>query len=728
MKHKWLVALMLSLLFQPPTLPQAQAEEKEPVDLIFTEILAMYQDLEMDEFFKLAKVPVEHRKAIDFDPTKAQFYDLMDKTYEFTKPERKMLEQQGFFARETGWYGGFGIIYYNIYAADLPVLVTTDSLLHALHKSYDDILKEMEELFFHPAIGQVLAATRDQILELSRTTEDRYSRASLKDADAYLTIALSLLAGEVQESLLENDEVVSQVLADIDSLRMLVPGQDPPIHLFGGKRWVDFSQFKPRGHYTESETLQRYFRCLMWLGRADTGMNVLETPRQLRSAATLVLALRQAKKVGTLKEMDEIINFMVGRSDNLTVFGLAGLLDELGIDSITDLASDESLRELTDGLKKGRAGTQFIRSQMVVSWPDDTVKVAPPSLFQLFGQRYIIDSFVLSKVVFDDITFKGVKQERFMPSPLDVMASLGNDEALALLESELRTWNYSANLQANREFVASHKPEFWQDNLYNLWLDALRTLDRPMVNQHAPQAMQTRAWQHKQLNTQLASWAQLRHDTILYAKQSYTSAIGCEYPAGYVEPYPEFYAKLGFFAHRAATLFDGATFIDGAARKRYSPFFANMKETMTRLEAMARKELAAEPFSRSEKRWLETLIRRLDGSGYGATPVYNGWYVDLFYGGQKSAIEWDPTVADVHTDPNSRQVLEVGVGRIDTLVMAVDNDGDKSMFAGPTFSYYQFHQPATKRMTDPEWKDMLIQEGPPPRPDWTGSFVSPMAR
>ena len=41
------------------------------------------------------------------------------------------------------------------------------------------------------------------------------------------------------------------------------------IVLFGAKRDVDFSQFEPRGHYTNTEQLKRYFRAMMWLGRID---------------------------------------------------------------------------------------------------------------------------------------------------------------------------------------------------------------------------------------------------------------------------------------------------------------------------------------------------------------------------------------------------------------------------------------------------------------------------
>src|SRR5690606_40805394 len=50
-----------------------------------------------------------------------------------------------------------------------------------------------------------------------------------------------------------------------------------------------------------------------------------------------------------------------------------------------------------------------------------------------------------------------------------------------------------------------------------------------------PEITGTEAWNRRILNTQLASWAELRDDTLLYAKQSYTGVPGCEYPDAYVE-------------------------------------------------------------------------------------------------------------------------------------------------------------------------------------------------
>ena len=82
-------------------------------------------------------------------------------------------------------------------------------------------------------------------------------------------------------------------------------------------------------------------------------------------------------------------------------------------------------------------------------------------------------------------------------------------------------------------------------NLYNLWLGALRALSpgrRPAPGQ-APRPARGGAHRglgRRVLNTQLASWAELRHDTILYAKQSYTGGVACEFPDAYVDPYPAF--------------------------------------------------------------------------------------------------------------------------------------------------------------------------------------------
>jgi hypothetical protein len=356
------------------------------------------------------------------------------------------------------------------------------------------------------------------------------------------------------------------------------------------------------------------------------------------------------------------------------------------------------------------------------------IHTGPSHQAQLFGQRFAIDSFVLSKVVYDSIIFRGEKVLRKMPTGLDVVFALGNDQVLPLLEEEMSEFPYASNLKASQEFIGQLQPGFWQENVYNIWLDSLRTLAIDLSSQrHLPQVMRTEAWQRKQLQTQLASWSQLRHDTVLYTKQSYTARESCEYPTGYVEPYPDTYARVKFFAEEAARRIAAANVNLGfhdfsEQQRRQVGFFRQMAVTLGRLEELARKELAAEPFTEDDQHWLKQLIDiRSRGSGM---PTYSGWYCQLFYGGGHRSAEWEPIVVDVHTNPDSRSVLEQAVGDCQFLVVAVDNEDDRMIYVGPAYSYYELHQPVEQRLTDQGWAHMLHTGNAPVRPAWRHIGVS----
>jgi hypothetical protein len=80
-------------------------------------------------------------------------------------------------------------MYFAIYARDLPVLITADSILHAWHRSYDDILVELETGLFTDTITTVLAATHDELAARAARVGEASVRTSLEDVDLYLTVA-----------------------------------------------------------------------------------------------------------------------------------------------------------------------------------------------------------------------------------------------------------------------------------------------------------------------------------------------------------------------------------------------------------------------------------------------------------------------------------------------------------------------------------------------------------
>ncbi len=373
-----------------------------------------------------------------------------------------------------------------------------------------------------------------------------------------------------------------------------------------------------------------------------------------------------------------------------------------------------------------------------------------PRSFTVLGQKFVLDSWVTAKVVYDEILWDKQKVPRRVPSCLDVVfAALGNNQVVPELVSRISDTtghkfrdglNYQHNLAAVREVIDEQNEAVWEENIYMAWLATLRELSTPTTDPKYPEAMRTRAWAMKTLNTQLASWTQLRHDTILYVKQSYTVCTSCYYPAGFVEPRPAFWERFEKMALLAADLIEKTPFPNRSVKKGYgyevrlqdiqkkqTNFFRNFAQQLAILKGIAVKELAQEKFTEAETKFLEKIVEiHRHGSG---GPTYSGWYPELFYKHPEDSDKWDAIVADVHTDVPSEMhndpgcVLHQGVGNVDLLMIAVDNGKDKMVYAGPVLSHYEFEMPGVSRKSDSEWQAEIKDGKLPAAPDWTKNYL-----
>lgn len=709
-----------------------------------------YRDLTPAALQRELGVKVTPDGPLSFDPTQSAYYPRIAEELQLTSEEAQVFQREGMVSVDHEQRYSMGSAYFAIYARDLPVLITADSLLHALHRSYDQVLKELEVGRFTTTLRSVLKGMHERLAQRASELGGAPLSASADDVDLYLTVARSLLAGAGEpgksregqvDSARDQDDAVAAVLDAIASLRLENPATgSAPTRLRGGTRPIDYSQFRPRGHYTESSELQSYFRSLMWLGRADVGF--LLTPpspeqgidanvrREQLGALLLALLIRDSGQQPKLQVLSDAVDFLVGRSDDVNPALVSAGLDAAGVSSMAALKDGAKVEQALAHVAARSLATQQIRSQVLLA-PRARPAQAPPQVFQLFGQRFSLDSFVLSRVVYDSIEFQGAKPERMLPTGLDVMAALGNDEAVRILTPELERHHYAANLLALRRSIEAEPPQRWQQDVYTQWLDALRTLDDAAPSETLfPQVMRRTAWRRKQLQTQLASWAELRHDTILYAKQSYTSVPSCGYPTGYVEPYPELYARLGRLAREAARGQAALGKALGWPGEQQQAFFENFASVMQQLELLSRKELRGEPFADSEHAFLERAITR-KGHGSGL-PSYDGWYADLIYRPDYQSkfgeyekfgpSAWKPTIADVHSSAGSdrepARVLEVGVGDVELLVVAIDNGADIGAYVGPVYTYYELDVPPQERMTDEQWQARIQADRLPPRPSF----------
>jgi len=744
----------------------------------FAQEIEQIGQISPEEFANRYQTHADYLHQISWDPTTAAFWEAFNtdpiayneslstgagepRSYDFRLNEEELavFKKCGFVVSERLGAPTFAEVFYRLYNDDLPVFVSADAILHAWHRSYLAMLEELEEVYLSDALGQILSSMAERIPDAWDNHGDGVLSESILDADYFLAVGRSLLAGSAVPTYLRQDQRVSQTLDAISREQL------EEFELFGRRRVVDFSQFKVRGYYEETERLRRYFKAMMWNGRIDlrvAGNPKEDSPRELGAAIVLHDLLDKSGRFDLWLEFDEILQAFVGWTDSMTFAQLSDLLSAAGIHSLADVHGMETLERLQSEIAKGQIGVQNIRGHYYKS-PFGPGQIRLPRSFTVFGQKFVLDSWAFSKVVFDDIIWDedgvpGVEDKvlRRIPSALDAaFAVFGNNQVVPELVSRITDHEgrkfrdglpYQHNLAAVRNVVDSQKDSTWKDNIYMCWLAALRELSGPTTGAEYPESMRTRAWAMKTLNTQLASWTQLRHDTILYAKQSYTGGLICSYPAGFVEPRPRFWQRIKEMALHAAALIEGVTFNStgqGAsfARSQESQvgFLQHFSEVVGTLQGIAEKELVQESFTPEETAFLGDLIeRQLD---YIGQRLYSGWYPSIFYRRSfradsptfqgHGADKWDALVVDVHTDPpdliagDPGCVLHEGVGNLHLLMIAVDNGDDRMVYAGPVLSHYEFEVAGVSRIADSEWKDDVGAKNLPPNPDWTESYLIP---
>jgi hypothetical protein len=662
-------------------------------------------------------------------PTAVRWLDSVIRIYRLTADEQALLLENGFLVTERHHFESFGGAYVQVWQRDLPVFVSTDAILHAVHMSYDAVLRTTELQLLAPRLRELLAELHGPAFI---ALKNRYAAVPgmtpmLRDVDLYLTVARSLLSTE------QVSPVYPENLTDVQTLLSLIAAEAPSDYpLFSGvNRTIDFSQFTVRGHYTQDPLLGRYFKSMIWLGRTEFMLSkpVSDGPNQQRDEdiqrqvidAYLLCEALSGSGAAALAEIDRTLTFLVGESDNVRALQLGTLRVETGFSAASDLLQQPVYETFRSALATKPWAQQRINSQILMSDPMNPQQLQPPAAFLLCGQRFIIDSYVFGNVTYDRILHNGEKVRRMLPSPLDALFALGNDAAAQLLRDELDRYFYAPQLAALRYLVDSYGEEFWNASLYNAWLHAIRALVPPANVDSLPPFMRTAAWQQEKMNTQLASWAQLRHDNLLYAKQSYSGGITCAFPEGYVEPYPEFYRRIAVFAHRAGQEFGTLPAMDTVVA--YFTFLAGVADT---LGSIAGKELSGTPLDAAEADFLHRMIFQ---RGAGCDIRTDGWYVKLFFV-DTDASEYNAVIADVHTAPTNESgdpvgwVLHVGTGTVNLgVVIAPSSNGGLTAYTGAMMSYYQQVTTNFKRLTDEEWKKTAASVLTP-RPDWINVYCA----
>ena len=615
-------------------------------------------------------------------------------------------------------------------------------MLHLYHIQFSAILKDIEEREFFDE----LVALSNAMLEQSKTDYVTFDDPELKEAArrnvAYFAVAVTLLQTPTEgyngnEKITEMDftvpeYVTEEVEKEIEQIEehagfkpSAVFNTDPNCTCDTLCCYcTDYSQYVPRGHYTQSEKLKRYFKAMMWYGQMTfllKGCNgddalISEQDANTSTIQAALIASELPEVRADLKTVQEIWNkiyavtaFFVGYADALTPYEYANALDIVfGAEfTASDLSDETKLLAL-------KAELAEMRSPEIYGGSGDSFKTKG---MRFMGLPYVPDSYMFPHLVSPSVgnyvgngtpfTLCQADATRCFPRGLDVMDVLGSEQADAILiaegdtEYEGTTTSYEIQLDKLKADFADVNTTEWNHNLY--W-GGLYTL-KPLLTEFGdgyPTFMQTEAWQKKELQTSLASWTELRHDTILYAKPNYTPETGRR-KNGYVEPVPEFYARLLAITQMTK---NGLTNLDALNMTEYTRL-QGMERILERLITISVDELENKELSEDDYEFITNFGENLNSTIPG---VY-------------TKDEETTIVTDVYTNCNT-EVLEEGVGYVKLIFVAYQVPGGSTIYvgAGPVFSYYELKQ--EDRLTDDAWKEML-QTDPPDELGWVeGMYVS----
>ncbi len=577
-----------------------------------------------------------------------------------------------------------------------PNFVTTDVFLQLFHMYFDFLLRRIEEQRLVPALDAFSRAlVSGATPALTGSGSPLVKRAAARVV-VHAAVAATLLGkGKAPKVPPALASVVKTEVARVKAAN--ARGSD-----FLDNELFDYTAFIPRGHYTRSEALKRYFRAMLWMQRAPL---YLDSEEGLVATALMASIVKSQPKIRDLyTSIAEPLTFIAGAPDNLSLVEAMSQLD--GTTVVEKELPLYRYRLLAKDPERIKAkGSDALVEKMV----------ARPRLL-VFAQRYSPDAEVLQRSVH---VKRDPKPLRPFPKGLDVFAALGWTAATDILLTEIKeaeSWPaFPDTLGVLRTTFASYPS--WEANIYNLWLSGIAGLR--IIDDRAQPVMHTPAWQKRCLNTALAAWTGLKHDFALYSKQAEVAECGGEEPppppvtVGYVEPALPFWIRSEQLMEKTRELLTRFGWWTGDVKAVSTA----IRETAGFLRLISEKELRNERLKDKE---YETI--RLMGST-----------IDQLTRQVMGVVDWGTVVGpdrsialvtDVFT--NGDLCLQEAVGLGNSLYVLVEIDGWITLTRGAVYSTYEFIQPTQERLTDERWQQRIEEGDLPDLPNWIREILAPV--
>lgn len=642
--------------------------------LLNTEEVKDFEDIDIEANVKPYDVPKDSKMIGGF---------VQDEyTQEYNAKMMKNLEDNGFFVSYAKMQQPFSIYETNQYMGNNN-FITTDSIVHLYHIIYLGMMEDMEQ-----------NALKQKLMALSKNCLDNaindYNVAKGEEKEILMkNAALFLCAVDLLEAKYDG-EVPSEVRDLADKELENIKAEGNAVSNITGKE-IDYSQFKVRGNYSKNENLKKYFKVnmlysqeLIHLENPDKSIN-LEAVKQ-----AMLISRHMLKDEASFKLWQDIykpISFLVENTEDTTPIDI--------YKSISKATNDNSVEAI-------------LNENVVNAVADDIAnkeapKIKPDSgkVFAFLPQRAVVDNTWLQNLVDTD-----QQSKRPVVSGVDLMALLGNSlaERLTLTNEDNLKWDkFKEKYDETKAMIDARTDKEEKANIYRTWLWVLKAFNNE-YGEGYPDFMRSEKWQYKDLNTALASWAQLKHDTILYAKQ-FGAECGGDEPMDmrhYVEPNVNLYRRVKYLVGLTMDADEKYSLLNDEQIARLKDF-DDMLEFLVKVSI---EELKDETTSDEDNERLKVIGGEMENIFIAFNKDESGEEFEI------PPVDRDTAnVADLQkigpnvVDKPEGSFLEVGSGRFSTIYVVYRLNGKYYLGSGSVMNYYEFY--SDHRLDNNEFKEML---------------------
>ena len=270
----------------------------------------------------------------------------------------------------------------------------------------------------------------------------------------------------------------------------------------------------------------------------------------------------------------------------------------------------------------------------------------------------------------------------------------------------------------------------WQETIATQWVNSLKTIAGADKDKRCPYFMGTPEWDLKNLNAILASWAELKHDAILYAKQPMGAECGGggipdPVVRGYVEPNVPFWQKSIALLDHIQQVMEQEQMLTEKVKEST----IRIREEAEFLLHASEKELSGKMLTDEEYDHIEYIGAQFENISLDMVREPDqslmGWS-DVQGADKNVAVVADVYTANADNNPD-KTILYEAVGNADVIYVIVEINGYLYLTRGGVLSYREFTEPIDQqRLTDEEWQKQLEKDPRKGVPTWMQRITIPL--